>query len=261
MTMGPSSGLHRALDADDASAHRDRGDRQRSLDPGPVAPTPAGRPRPDEARLIERLRAGDESAFVTLVERHGSALRRLARLYVSEAVADDVVQETWIAVLHGLDRFEGRSALQTWMIRILLNIARSRGEREHRHVPLSAFVDSTRASEGSVDRRRFQSADGRFPGGWVSFPERWDEQPEQRFLSSEGVDVALRTIESLPPTQREVVSLRDVEGWSSDEVCEALGITPGNQRVLLHRGRSKVRAALEATLAEAAALGAAGQRR
>ena len=259
MTLGPTSGLQRALDAEDAAAHRDRGDRQRSLDPGHVAPTPAGRPRPDESRLIERLRAGDEAAFVTLVERHGSALRRLARLYVSEAVADDVVQETWIAVLHGLDRFEGRAALRTWMIRILLNIARGRGEREHRHVPLSAFLDSTEASEGSVDRSRFQSAGDRFPGGWVSFPERWDEQPEQRFLSSEGVNVALRTIESLPATQREVVSLRDVEGWSSDEVCEALGITPGNQRVLLHRGRSKVRAVLEATLAEAAAVGGAEQ--
>lgn len=223
-----------------------------------VAATATPRARPDEAVLVERLRARDEAAFVALVERHGQSFRRLARLHVPDAVADDVVQETWIAVLHGLDRFEGRASLQTWMIRILLNIARSRGEREHRQVPLSAFVDAAEPSEGSVDRHRFQSAGDRFPGGWVSFPERWDEQPEQRFLSTEGVGIALRTIASLPPAQREVVSLRDVEGWSSEEVSDTLGITPGNQRVLLHRGRSRVRAALEAAIAAAATTGGVG---
>ena len=255
VTIGPPPALRIPPDAGGSVARTDNGDHQLDLESGHVAPTQAGRVRPDEARVVERLRSGDEATFVFLVERHGNALRRLARLYVSDAVADDVVQETWMAVLHGLDRFEGRASLQTWMFRILVNIARGRGEREHRQVPMSAFVDSTDASDGSVDRGRFQSAGDRFPGGWVSFPERWDEQPEERYLSSEGVDVALRTIASLPPAQREVVSLRDVEGWSSEEVSEALGITPGNQRVLLHRGRSKVRAALEAALADAAVAG------
>lgn len=242
MTIGPPTSFLRMPEAGDL---------------GHVVSTQAGRPEPDEARLIERLRTGDEAAFVVLVERHGPGLRRLARLYVSEAVADDVVQETWIGVLHGLDRFEGRASLRTWMVRILLNIARSRGQREHRQIPMSAFLDSTDAPSSSVDPGRFQSSGDRFPGGWVSLPERWDEQPEQRYLSSEGVHVALGTIASLPTAQREVVNLRDVAGWSSDEVCEALGITPGNQRVLLHRGRSKVRAALESALAEAAVAGGA----
>ena len=257
MTIGPPLGLLPAPDVDDAVLRTERRGHGTHIDPDRVAATPAGGPRPDEARLVERLRAGDETAFVALVERHGHALRRLACLHVSDSVADDVVQETWIAVLRGLDRFEGRASLQTWMTRILLNIARSRGEREHRQVPLSAFAATGDAWEGSVDRDRFQSAADRFPGGWVSFPERWDEQPEERYLSSEGVDVALRTIASLPAAQREVVSLRDVEGWSSDEVSAALGITPGNQRVLLHRGRSKVRAALEAALAQTALAGTA----
>jgi RNA polymerase sigma-70 factor (ECF subfamily) len=205
----------------------------------------------DEALLVERLRVGEEAAFVALVERHDASLRRLARMYTTEAVADEVVQETWLAVLHGLDRFEGRASLRTWMVRILINIARNRGERERRQVPFSAFAEPTRGREPSVDPDRFQRAGDRFPGGWVSFPERWDEQPEERFLSAEGVDLARRAIAALPPAQREVVSLRDVEGWSSDEVAAALGISSGNQRVLLHRGRSKVRAVLEAALAAA----------
>lgn len=258
MSSLPASLVH-APAADEADAPVERRDDRGGLGSDDTAATPVGRPVTDEERLIARLQAGDEDAFVSLVERHGQALRRMACLYVPDAVADEVVQETWIAVLRGLDRFEGRAALRTWMIRILLNIARSRGEREHRQVPMSAFVDGSGPSTGSVDRDRFQSAGDRFPGGWVSFPERWDEQPEARYLSSEGVDIAMNSIASLPPAQREVVSLRDVEGWSADEVSEALGITPGNQRVLLHRGRSKVRAALEAALAEAAITGGPGR--
>ena len=212
---------------------------------------PAFHQPPDEAQLVARLRDGDEAAFVGLVERHGGSLRRLARLYPTEAVADEVVQETWIAVLHGLDGFEGRASLRTWIVRILVNIARHRAERERRQVPFSAFGDPAAEPEASVDPDRFQRAGDRFPGGWVSFPERWDEQPEARYLSSEGVAVARRAIAALPPAQREVVTLRDVEGWPSDEVAAALGISPGNQRVLLHRGRSRVRAALEAAIASA----------
>ena len=206
--------------------------------------------RRTESTLVERLRVGDEVAFIRLLEQHGGTLRRIARLYATDAVADEIVQETWIAVLRGIDGFEGRASLRTWLVRILINIARTHGAREHRHVPFSAFVAPGDSDEVAVEPDRFQGPDGRFPGGWVSFPERWDEQPETRFMSTEGVSVAHRAIAALPPAQREVVTLRDVEGWTSDEVAEALAISPGNQRVLLHRARSRVRTALEAAVRE-----------
>lgn len=206
----------------------------------------------EDDRLVRRLRAGHEAAFVELVDLHHRSLWRIARMYTTDAVAEEVVQETWVAVLNGLDAFEGRSSIRTWMVRILINIARNRRVREQRQIPFSAFVDPSVGSESSVDPDRFQGGDGRFPGGWISFPERWDEQPESRYLSAEGVEIARSAVAALPAAQREVVSLRDLEGWSSDEVCESLGISPGNQRVLLHRGRSRVRAALEQAMAEAA---------
>jgi RNA polymerase sigma-70 factor (ECF subfamily) len=206
----------------------------------------------DDERLVARLRAGNEAAFVQLVDRHDRSLWRIARMYTTDAVADEVVQETWLAVLKGLEAFEGRASLRTWIVRILINIARNRREREQRQIPFSAFVELSASSEASVDPDRFQKSGDRFPGGWTSFPERWDEQPESHYLSSEGVEIARRAIAALPAAQREVVSLRDVEGWSSDEVCETLGISPGNQRVLLHRGRSRVRTALELAMADAA---------
>jgi RNA polymerase sigma-70 factor, ECF subfamily len=208
--------------------------------------------RSSDASMVARLRAGDEAAFVQLVDRHYGSLWRLARMYTTDAVADEVVQETWIAVLHGLEQFEGRSSLRTWIVGIVINIARSRRDREQRQIPFSAFSDPATESEASVDPDRFQKAGDRFPGGWLSFPARWDEQPEQRCLSSEGVAIARRAIDALPGAQREVMSLRDVEGWSSDEVSKVLGISPGNQRVLLHRGRSRVRASLERAMADAA---------
>jgi RNA polymerase sigma-70 factor (ECF subfamily) len=205
---------------------------------------------PDEAAVVSRLRAGDEATFVGLVERHGPSLRRIARGYASDAVADEVVQETWLAVLNGIDRFEGRAALRTWIVRILINLARERSSHERRQVPFSAFAERSSGADSSVDPDRFRPATDDWPGHWVSYPERWDEQPELRFLASEGVAVACAAIQALPATQREVVSLRDVEGWSAAEVAEALGISDGNQRVLLHRGRAKVRAALEAAMAK-----------
>jgi len=208
--------------------------------------------------LIERLRSGDEAAFMGLVEQQGAVLRRIARMYTPDAIADDVVQETWIAVLRGIDGFEGRASLRTWIVRILINIARTHGAREQRQIPFSAFTDPSAESEASVDPDRFQGPESRFPGGWISFPEHWDEQPEQRYLSTEGVAVAGQAIAELPPAQREVVTLRDVEGWSSDEVSETLAISPGNQRVLLHRGRSRVRRALETVMAEAGVLESRG---
>lgn len=211
----------------------------------------SGREATTDATLVERLRAGDETAFIRLLELHGATLRRIARIYATDAVADEIVQETWIAVLRGIDGFEGRASLRTWLVRILVNIARTHGAREHRQVPFSAFVGpDDEGAEAAVEPDRFQGPDGRFPGGWVSFPERWDEQPEVRFLSTEGVLVAHRAIDALPPAQREVVTLRDIEGWTSDEVAQAMAISPGNQRVLLHRGRSRVRAALETAVSE-----------
>lgn len=207
--------------------------------------------RAGDAVLVERLKRGDEAAFVRLVEDHGRSLRRIAGMYATDAVAEEVVQETWIAVIRGIDGFAGRASIRTWIVRILINIARNRGEREGRQIPFSAFDDPLASPDSTVDPDRFQGPTGRFPGGWISFPQRWDEQPEERYLSTEGVAVAHAAIAELPPAQREVVTLRDVEGWSSDDVSEALGITPGNQRVLLHRGRARVRASLEGAMAKA----------
>jgi RNA polymerase sigma-70 factor (ECF subfamily) len=214
------------------------------------AVTPSTPTEEAEARLLTRVRLGDEDAFVRLVDQHDGALRRIARTYASEALADDIVQETWLAVLRSADRFEGRSSIRTWMVGIMRNIAITHARRERRQIPFSTFAAAVGPAEPAVPPDRFQGPAGRFPGGWVSFPERWDEQPERRFLSSEGVEVARRLIASLPPAQRDVVTLRDVDGWSSEEVSDALGITAGNQRVLLHRGRSKVRAQLEHAISE-----------
>ena len=147
-------------------------------DPTPHLP---GTAAADDAHLLALLRMGDEAAFRLLVERHGRLLTRLARMYATEAVADEVVQETWIAVLRGLDRFEGRSSLRTWMSRILVNIARDHITREHRQVPFSAFEGPADDTGPAVDPDRFRPAGAQFAGGWTSFPERWDEQPEQRF--------------------------------------------------------------------------------
>ncbi len=196
----------------------------------------------DEARLVEGLRARDEATFMLLVDLYGPSLLRLAQTFVRDrAVAEDVVQETWLGVLRGIDRFEGRSSLKTWIYRILVNTAKTRGIRESRSVPFSALAGA--GEEGpTVDPDRFQEADGQYPGGWRTFPDSW---PEERLLAAETMDVIRRAIDTLPPTQRAVVTLRDVEGWSSDEVRNALDLSETNQRVVLHRGRAKVRRALE----------------
>jgi RNA polymerase sigma-70 factor (ECF subfamily) len=199
-----------------------------------------------DEELLRSLRAGDERAFAELVERHSGALLRVARMYVSsEAVAQEVVQETWIGVIRGIDRFEGRSSLRTWIFRILTNIAKTRAQREGRSVPFSSLAKpAPEGDEPSVDPDRFFGPDGRNPGGWELAPTPLGV-PEESLLSGEARDMILEQIEKLPPAQREVITLRDIEGWSSDEVADALEITGGNQRVLLHRARSKVRAALE----------------
>jgi RNA polymerase sigma-70 factor, ECF subfamily len=158
----------------------------------------------------------------------------------SRAVAEDVVQEAWLGVLNGIDRFEGRSSLKTWILRIVANRARTRGERESRSVPLSSLAAD---DEPSVDPDRFFPPDHpRFPGGWSAPPEPW---PEDALLAEETLEQVRAAIEKLPPRQQEVIVLRDVEGLDADEVSQALDISPGNQRVLLHRARSKVRGELE----------------
>src|SRR3954453_19117774 len=198
-----------------------------------------------DADLIAALRRGDETAFAQLVDDLSPGLLRMARMFVrDEQVAMEVLQETWIAVLRGIERFEGRSSLKTWIYRILINTAKTRGQREARSIPFSAAVS---ADEPSVDPDRFLSADHRFAGGWMLGPSEW-QTPEEELLQGETHDAILRAIDDLPESQRAVITMRDVEGFPPEEVSEALGISDGNQRVLLHRARSKVRRAIEAHL-------------
>ena len=199
-----------------------------------------------DAELIAALRAGDERAFEGLVERLHPSLVRVARLYVSsDAVAQEVAQETWLGVLNGLDRFEERSSLKTWIFRILVNIAKTRGVREGRSVPFSS-VAGAEEHERAVDADRFIPADAeRAARHWAIPPAVWSTEPDERVLAGETRELIFRTIDRLPPNQRAAIVLRDVEGWSSEEVRNELGVGETNQRVLLHRARSKVRQALE----------------
>ncbi len=205
----------------------------------------------DEAELIAGLRAGDESAFRALIERYHVGLVGLAQQYVGDrALAEEVAQECWLAVLRGLDRFEGRSSLRTWIFSIAINGARTRARRERRTIAFSAMASSAEeAFEPAVDPSRFRGPNDPYHGGWVSFPPSWGDLPEQRLLSGEARQHIQAAIDTLPGNQREVVMLRDVEGLSSEEACNVLGVSESNQRVLLHRGRSKVRRALEQYLA------------
>ncbi|HEY7257845.1 MAG TPA: sigma-70 family RNA polymerase sigma factor [Gaiellales bacterium] len=201
---------------------------------------------PEDLRTVAALRAGDERVFRELVERYHASLIRVALLYVrTRAVAEEVVQDTWIGVLRSLPRFEGRSSLRTWIFRILANQARTRARREARSVPFSSLAGDDDDSP-TVDPDRFLAADHpAFPGHWASPPQSWAARPEEELLARETRELVLAAIEALPPSQRAVISLRDVEGWSSEEVCDLLEISEGNQRVLLHRARAKVREALE----------------
>lgn len=205
----------------------------------------------DDTQLVEALRAGDERVFEQLTREYHAPLLRVAQIYVtSRAVAEEVVQETWLGVLNGIGRFEARSSLKTWIFRILTNIAKTRAQREGRTLPFSVLERPDTVPEPAVGAERFLPADHeRWPGHWSSRPEPW---PEERLLAAETRSLVEQAIEALPPAQRAVISLRDVEGWSSGEACNALGVTETNQRVLLHRARSKVRQALEAYLSESA---------
>jgi RNA polymerase sigma-70 factor (ECF subfamily) len=196
--------------------------------------------------LIAAIGRGDERAFAELVDRHSAAMLRVAMAYVpSRAAAEEVVQETWIAVLRGIRGFEGRSSLKTWIFRILTNLAMRGGARERRSMPFSALADAESTGEPTVDPDRFLPADHPlFPGHWSLMPTRWPT-PEEGLLAGETRDLIAAAIAELPPAQRTVIALRDVEGWSSEEVVEALQISAGNQRILLHRARSHVRNAIE----------------
>jgi RNA polymerase sigma-70 factor (ECF subfamily) len=197
---------------------------------------------------VRALRAGDEVVFRRVVEREHATLVRVARAYVrDEATALDVVQETWLAAIRGLDGFEGRSSLRAWLTGILVNQARRRGVRDARVEPraeLSLGGDDL----GGWPADRFRGPGDRWPGHWATTPTDWSTLPEQRFTSAESVAAVHDAIDSLPARQRTVVLLRDVLGWTAVEVCDALDLTDGNERVLLHRGRSTVRRRLEAAV-------------
>jgi RNA polymerase sigma-70 factor, ECF subfamily len=197
-----------------------------------------------DAALLAQLRAGDEHAFEGLVARHYATMLAVAQTYVKgRAVAEEVVQETWLGVIAGLDRFEGRSSLRTWIFSILVNQAKSRGVREARSVPFAAFTPE--GDEPAVDPERFRAADEPYPGHWRAFPGDWGRSAETVVQDQETLRVVIAAIAELPAAQRTVIRMRDVEGYSSAEVCALLELTEGNQRVLLHRARSRVRAALE----------------
>ena len=200
----------------------------------------------DDDELVRALRTGDEGAFVALVRRYNGLMLHVALGHVrTRAIAEEVVQETWCAVLAGIDRFEGRAAFKTWLMRILTNRAKTRGQREARCVPLSSLVDDD-DDRPAVDPHRFLPADHpRYPGGWAAAPAEWSCTPDERLLSHEVRELIRRAIDQLPARQRTVIGLRDVEGCSPEEVCELLDLSEGNQRVLLHRARSRVRAELE----------------
>jgi RNA polymerase sigma-70 factor (ECF subfamily) len=186
-----------------------------------------------DTELLDRLRRGDESAFLSLVSRYNGSLLRVARTFVpSDAVAEEAVQDTWMGVVRGVDRFEGRSSFKTWLFRILVNRARTAGTREHRHLPFDP-------AEPVVSPDRFDSS-----GAWATPVVPWESGVDDRLVAATWTTSLREAIDSLPDRQRDVVVLRDVEGLASEDVCEVLGITEGNQRVLLHRGRSRLRAVL-----------------
>jgi RNA polymerase sigma-70 factor (ECF subfamily) len=197
-----------------------------------------------DEQTLAGLRAGDERTFRDLFARSYPMMKRVARSYVaSDAVAEEIVQETWMAIMTGIDRFEGRSRLGTWMFSILTNQAKNHSARERRAVPLSCAAGSD-IEEPAVDPDRFQKDDDAWPGHWATPPRPW-QKPERRLLSLEARDHLKTALAQLPDRQRLIVGLRDVEGRSAEEVCDLLGLSQENQRVLLHRGRSRLRAVLE----------------
>jgi RNA polymerase sigma-70 factor, ECF subfamily len=199
----------------------------------------------EEAELLARLRAGDEKAFESLIEAYHGTMLAVARNYVkTRDVAEEVVQEAWLGVLKGLDRFEGRSSLKTWILSILVNTALTRGGREARSVPFSSLAPAGE-DEPAVEPERFSPPGEAFAGHWTGYPGDWSTRPAESLEGRETIDVVKAAIETLPDAQRSVIAMRDIAGCSAEEVCDTLEVSAGNQRVLLHRARSHVRAALE----------------
>lgn len=206
-----------------------------------IAGSPAA--APDE-QIVAGLRAGDEVTFRDLFERNYPMMKRVARGYVgSEAVAEEIVQDTWMAIVTGIGRFEGRSSIRTWIFSILTNQAKSHSARERRAMPFSS-ISQAGADESSVDPDRFQKDDEAWPGHWATPPRPW-QKPERRLMSLEARERLKVALAQLPDRQRVIVGLRDVEGLTAEEVCDLLDLSQENQRVLLHRGRSRLRAVLE----------------
>jgi RNA polymerase sigma-70 factor (ECF subfamily) len=212
-----------------------------------VSKVSASEPALDEAQLLGRLRDGDESAFGMLVDLYHGSLIRIAMMYVRDRnVAEEVVQEVWLGVIGGIERFEERCSLKTWIFRILAYTAKTRAKREGRTIPLTSIgYSEDSGEERAVEPDRFFDTGQRWPGHWVTAPASWEGIPESRLLAKESLSFVREAIAKLPQAQREVITLRDVEGWDSGEVCEFLHLSEANQRVLLHRARSKVRRALE----------------
>jgi RNA polymerase sigma-70 factor (ECF subfamily) len=215
--------------------------------PASIRPTRAAG-TPDEPELVKRLRAGDRSAFATLVARHGGALLRLATAFVKDrSLAEEIVQETWVSALEHLDGFEGRAALRTWLFHVAANKARTRLTREGRSVPFSALALSGDAEDPAVGPEHFDQR-----GMWREPPGVWSEENPERLAQGAETRAAIEAaVADLPEAQRAVITLRDIEGLETEEICSLLGITVSNQRVLLHRARSKVRRALERLVAGA----------
>jgi len=203
----------------------------------------------DEQALIARLRKGDEGAFDELVNKHHGALIRMAMSHVADReVAEEVVQDTWMAVIESLNRFEGRSSLRTWIFGILIHKAKDRGAREKRHTTFSAFESFDDENEEAIDPSRFRQS-GDWAGHWAFPPQPWDDQtPEKLLASQQAVNAMQRAIDALPATLKDVLILRDVEGAEGKEVCDLLKITETNLYVRLHRARERVRQAVESYL-------------
>jgi len=214
--------------------------------PSPEIDAPLTSLPPDhpDAHIVAALRAGDRDVFRSLVNELNPGLTRMARTYVPAALADEIVQETWLAVIRSVDTFQGRSALKTWIYRIMLNKVRTLAKRESKIVPFTSLGPNADHDGPSVEPDRLVHPEFG-PGYWPDAPPRWHEQPNARLESRETIAQVTDAIAKLPAAQREVVALRDIEGWTADEVCNALGISSVNQRVLLHRGRVAVRALLE----------------
>jgi RNA polymerase sigma-70 factor (ECF subfamily) len=200
-----------------------------------------------EQQVVDCLRRGEESAFVSLISRYHTLMVRVAMMYVADqATAEEIVQDTWIGVLEGIDRFEGRSSIKTWIFKILTNKARTRGAQENRGLAFLSLETIEGTDEPAVDPERFRPADDpQMPDSWANPPIPWAGAPEAHALNQEILRTLRDAIDTLPPRQRSILLLHDIEGWASHEICNVFNLTETNHRVLLHRARSKVRQALE----------------